>query len=427
MDPVGSRVWSRLRRWRPLVLFAVLVLAGTTVALAATGVFRAGSPVSAAVPATPDARAGVAVAGSVRVLALRFADPGGGPPWGLRIARTTRGLVCVQPGRVEFGQVGALGIDGALDNDGRFHPFSANYLEQFGCGRVDGHGHAFTVATLHGVPASAIEASCTPPSSHRVRPLCPPGALRDISYGMFGPDAVSVTYADPTGRLTTIPTAGPDGAFLVISRSPSVRCTTLRAAVTCADLYDSNGLDAGVIRRVTYRSGHTCILRIPTRNAGPQITCPRIGYVPPPAQHVTSTEVATPITVRNEGLQYFCPATTGGAKPCGATRHPATHRLPFPPEYVLVISFIARVAVHNVDSHYTITIHDPGPRACGGGGRQPGEHRPRPPRRPARHTASLRRARCNGTFHIVVTYNAPGARAIPVGHTTITLARRNHA
>ena len=68
------------------------------------------------------------IASSVRVLPLRVADPDGGPPWGLRVARTSRGLLCVEVGRVVGGRIGVLGRDGAFHDDGAFHPFAENYL-----------------------------------------------------------------------------------------------------------------------------------------------------------------------------------------------------------------------------------------------------------------------------------------------------------
>jgi hypothetical protein len=79
----------RLGRSRPLVvLVACLIAAGS--ALAASGVFQTGSPVEPVSPFVPDAGRGVAIAGSVRLLALRVSDPDGGPPWGLRVLKTTR-------------------------------------------------------------------------------------------------------------------------------------------------------------------------------------------------------------------------------------------------------------------------------------------------------------------------------------------------
>jgi hypothetical protein len=65
---------------------------------------------------------GVVRPGDSRLLPIRVADPQGGPPWGLRLVRTTRGDTCVQLGRVQDGQLGSLGIADAWDNDHRFHP-----------------------------------------------------------------------------------------------------------------------------------------------------------------------------------------------------------------------------------------------------------------------------------------------------------------
>ena len=71
---------------------------------------------------------GIPVAGGSRLLPLRAPDPAGGLPWGMRIIHTTRGLICVQIGRVYHNQLGQLGVDGAFHNDGRFHPLPTDAL-----------------------------------------------------------------------------------------------------------------------------------------------------------------------------------------------------------------------------------------------------------------------------------------------------------
>ncbi|HLM85272.1 MAG TPA: hypothetical protein VK272_03690, partial [Solirubrobacteraceae bacterium] len=124
---------SRAGAWRPQrvnapLIAAIVVLAGGAIAAAATGVLT-GSPVSSpAGPPVPYAAYGVPVAGGSDLLALRVADPEGGLPWGMRIVHTTRGLVCVQVGRVYRGQLGQLGADGVFHDDGRFHPLGSNVL-----------------------------------------------------------------------------------------------------------------------------------------------------------------------------------------------------------------------------------------------------------------------------------------------------------
>ena len=58
---------------------------------------------------------------TARLLPLRVPDPAGGPPWGLRMVTTSRGLACLQLGRVVGDQLGVL-RQGIARNDGRFHP-----------------------------------------------------------------------------------------------------------------------------------------------------------------------------------------------------------------------------------------------------------------------------------------------------------------
>ena len=93
-------------------------------------------------PATPNAGIGVPAPGGSRLLALRTADPQGGPPWGMRLVHTTRGEICVQIGRLADGQLGQLGIDGAFHDDGRFHPLAPDILPK---------------------PATAATSAATPP------------------------------------------------------------------------------------------------------------------------------------------------------------------------------------------------------------------------------------------------------------------------
>jgi hypothetical protein len=231
---------------------------------------------------------------------------------------------------------------------------------------------------------------------------------------MLGPDAVSITYTNASGRLVTARTAGPDGAFLVISSTAHPHCTP------CNANGDTNSLNAGVIRQVHYRSGYVCNLPVLPPQPAEQITCPRIGYVPLTAQPTPTADVATTVTARNEGLQYFCRAKRGDL-PCGSHPAPTPHRVPFPPEYVLAISFTARVAVRDVNSHYTIAVYSPTTRrqGCPSSGAaninldiHPGQR--------IQRTYYIG-GRCTGTYGILVTYQARGARPAKVGTTTVSV------
>src|SRR5262245_55769686 len=124
-----ERVIPRRRRLPLRLSFGipVVLVASTTAALAAAGVIRVGSPVEdpAAGMLKPHVGLGAVAAGSVRVLPVQAPDPDGGPPWGVRLATTTRGLGCLQAARLVDGRIGVLGRDGAFGNDGQFHPIPA--------------------------------------------------------------------------------------------------------------------------------------------------------------------------------------------------------------------------------------------------------------------------------------------------------------
>ncbi len=217
----------RRARWGLAVALTLVVLAGGTISLAATGVILTGSAVPAAAPVGPSE--GVGDPTSSRLLPLRIADPDGGPPWGIRIVETSRGLVCAQVGRVHDGQLGELGSDGAFGDDGLFHPFPAGVVQTFpggstedgteieggtctlapGAARATAWGSA-VAAELWGVDRNAA------PS--RVHTVLPASQARDISYGLLGPDAASVTYREGSAVRSEAVVPGV-GAYLVVQRA----------------------------------------------------------------------------------------------------------------------------------------------------------------------------------------------------------------
>jgi hypothetical protein len=225
----GRSPW-RSRRVHVTAVAAVLLLAGSAIGLAATGLLD-GSPVRPEVAPNPDAGNGVPVAGERDAgLALLAFDPAGGLPWGLRVLHTTRGQVCVQVGRVQGGQLGELGLDSAFGDDGRFHPLSGDVLPPgyggsagqtecaspgqtliFEDAKADRSGVRLLPAEFAKPPRKLPRAGSPPP----VEGLPPAKDLRALAYGLLGPHAVSVTYRTPDGLRTT-PVRAPDGAFLLV-------------------------------------------------------------------------------------------------------------------------------------------------------------------------------------------------------------------
>src|SRR6202043_2299227 len=107
-DPQPRRRSRRVGLALPVTI-GVLALAAASAAAAL--LFSSGETVAPAfvLPATPSAGLGEPVPHSLALLPMRVPDPEGGPPWGMRVIRTTRGLLCLQAGRVVDGQLGALG------------------------------------------------------------------------------------------------------------------------------------------------------------------------------------------------------------------------------------------------------------------------------------------------------------------------------
>jgi hypothetical protein len=383
----------RPRPSRPVAaVLACLVVTGT--ALAATGAFRTGAPVGAEVPAIPTANEGAVLPASITLLSLRVPDPAGGPPWGLRELKTTRGLMCVQVGRIVDGRIGVLGRDGAFGDDDAFHPFSRTFMEGPGCGTEDGGGDAFVNEQLHGVPASALfgvrqhtDGGCYGPG--RNTGACPPGALRDVYFGLLGPDAESVTHVTAAGGTAVTPTAGPDGAYLIVLPHSTTRCPPhARECVGNDTGYTGSPLMNAyeVVRAVSYRGAATCVLPTPAAFAAAETTrearfqavlrtrfpatylklyreghylrgsislltpaeqqafqalrhlyelaqrspsCPAVGYVPAaPALHITPAQVASAVSAHVEAAQHYCePIGGGGAVGCDSRMRPGYRRI----------------------------------------------------------------------------------------------------
>jgi hypothetical protein len=146
------------------------------------------------------------------LLALRAADPDGGAPWGLSLARTPDGLLCAQVGRVSGGVLGQLGVDGAFKDDERFHPLTQQFSEVTVPGTVGDDAECVATketfsGTIDGLDRNAVD-----------NPQGKSGPLtdrREIAFGLLGPHALAVTYEDGTRTVTQYVMRGL-GAFLLV-------------------------------------------------------------------------------------------------------------------------------------------------------------------------------------------------------------------
>jgi hypothetical protein len=274
--PAGRLRLGHIRRRSSLLLAVVAVLGTCAIALAATGVIPTGAPVRQEELTNPNAGIGVSAPGGASGIVATAADPQGGLPWGMRIVHTTRGETCLQIGRVQNGQLGVLGVDGAFANDGRFHPLPASALP-----RDVYHDTVFdqlidsaTIScALNGTAVSGehtdVDRSADPnlDVSHG-----PPEDLRDLLYGLLGPQAVSVSYHFEHASHT-VDAAQTTGAYLIV-HGFSLKEEAGRggeALGTFGDLAPGPPLS-----RITYRiDGREC-------NRGPSLPPGAVSHLPKP-------------------------------------------------------------------------------------------------------------------------------------------------
>jgi hypothetical protein len=332
------RRWSG--RWgrAPLIAIAIGLLA-VGGALAA-GLIPFGAPERSTPEfSNPRADLGALTPGTVRLLPLATADPGGGPPWGLRVLSTTRGVGCIQVGRLLDGKLGVLGQDGAFRNDGRFHVLPVNgRFNRFSCAALDANGRIFNNVTVGDQPASGSwfgRTSCVPAGSTRAEnplrnPVCPAADERNLYYGLLGPYAKSITYSSE-GRSRTIPTVGVEGAYLIVTRAAAHQLLDFPGAGTA----DEVPVD-GPITEIHYTGGATCHLTSRSWIGGASACSPSlsepVGYAPV-GRAPTRAQVTTPLHVRVVRNR----------------RH----------EYEIRVRFISRVALNSYRSEYSLRLHQP--------------------------------------------------------------------
>jgi hypothetical protein len=263
---------------RVALVALVLVLATAAITLAATGVILTGSPVGTVRAPIATAGEGIPVAGGERLLPLRAPDPAGGLPWGMRIIHTTRGLICVQIGRVYDNQLGELGVDGTFHNDGRFHPLPTDALPDDlpnAAGWMA--GNCSSPGEIYAGDSVGLELSAA--TSHSPGGVVP-ADRREISFGLLGVHAVSVTYREGS-QSHTQPVLPGLGAYLIAQRYTSGRPLGSVSETVGRDEpgnYSGPASPNGALTAITYDyAGRSCVDRGDLRYA----SC-GLSEVPPP-------------------------------------------------------------------------------------------------------------------------------------------------
>jgi hypothetical protein len=355
----------KIGRPRHVPLLAALTLAAlllAAAALAATQIIGFGVPVRARrAPGRerPSASTGVGIPvvgakstpAAAQLLAISVPDPAGGLPWGMRIVHTTRGLVCVQIGRLLDGRLGVLGQDGEFNDDGLFHELPVAVLDPDMCFQPTDR----VLLSDAGLPAAgelqSPATSCLPSQVPRTRPSeprhCPAGDERLVAFGMLGPHAVSVSYR-AYGQLPTVDTvatAGSHGAYLIVLRSPPDPSRNVPVLGGTSAPLDSFPIGTGgsstVVTRLVFRfGGHLCQTGLEHQP----------GALPLCTKSIARTDVPVPEI------------------PHGLRTPVALKARRVPGGYDLDVTFTAPAAVENASTAYGVQVATPSDRACGIGG-----------------------------------------------------------
>jgi hypothetical protein len=227
----------------------------------------------------------------------------------MRIVETSRGLVCAQVGRVDNGQLGELGTDGAFNDDGLFHPFPYQVVQSFPGGSTeDGteiEGGTCTLAGISGtVWGSAVAAelwgvdeNAAFAHGHFI-PTSPRG--RDISYGMLGPHAVRVSYREGSSQRSQAVVPGV-GAYLIVQPATAHSDHEGSGEAPGTQTPGEGPGTVGAVSSITYaNNGANCENGYDARNgATVPVThaCPPAGSPAPPLTNPTSSQSSNPIRI----------------------------------------------------------------------------------------------------------------------------------
>jgi|GEM_PF-1499544 len=370
-DGRGWRTRTRTRTGVAVIL-ALLVLGGAAsgALLLATG---QSVPPAFVLPANPETGLGQPLAASVTPLPIRVPDPEGGPPWGMRVLRTTRGLVCLQGGRVVNRELGGLGTGYAFGADGRFHPFlPADAIATDACPAVGSDAHAFlpgppVIVTANALPLVGENVSpedalhCDLPGQSNWGVRCPQAELRQVAMGLLGPGASRIEVRTAEGSFTVRP-YGSDGAYLIVLPAQPHANSSMSSGAGESPFGYVSSAPGGAILSVTYADGSHCQIPI----SSPQEQCrARAGVESgPPASSLTpSAEVHVSYVPRASRPLWPLLAWARGGTP-GTQKAFQPSNGEGQPGPALAVSFRAPVAVPNASTAYVVELRPQEVASC---------------------------------------------------------------
>jgi hypothetical protein len=394
-----------------LALAGALLVAGG--ALAATGTIRIGPVHDDHDPRSrPNPHHGAGVrAGAAKTIALRVSDPAGGPPWTLRVFRSSRGASCVQVGQVVRGHFGVFVAPGTLEPL-RAWPGGSSSL-------CSGQARAgFPV--VRGLQRIRVVGGAEDPTRCPGRPHadCPITSVTLLRYGLLGPGARRVRLAGAAGSHTLRTSAGIGGAYLFAVALPVAPYVAANAALRGSFDEYRRASKAATARGLSAREATREAMRVAGRDST---------YVRPPKVSVLATFGGGGRTLRVAGAGRTHAALPGLGTRAATRQQPLPRSVPVrvnvrkPGRFATVqLSFRAPRAITRFDVHYSSTLSGPAGRTCepesGGSNATTGDiaagQAVRIVMRRRGVRSNGRRGWCPGRFTGTVRYSTPGANIV---------------
>lgn len=361
--PRKRRSWRRRGVGLPIAVGTVVLAAASA---GGALLLAPGKPVAPelVLPATPETGLGEPVGASLELLPMRVGDPEGGAPWGMRVIRTTRGLLCLQAGRVVDGALGGLGIGYAFGGDGRFHPFlPADAIATDSCPAVGANGAPFLPGPPVIVPANALPLAgenvsqadqnhCDLPGQQNWGVRCPQAELRQVAMGLLGREAKSIRVTTPDSSFTVSP-YGPDGAYLIVLPAQPNANASMSSGAYEGPFGNVSHAAGGAVLTVTYSDGSHC--QIPATGPSRQCHAHEQGstgaQLPSSAQLSSAVHVSYLPRVEHPVAPLLMDDAAGGT--FAGRGEQSGEAAPGP---ALTVSFKAPVRVENASSAYVVEL-----------------------------------------------------------------------
>lgn len=210
-----ARAPRRSRRRRPTaaLVLALIALAATAAVTGAVGLIHFGAPHEPPPPGDVPA-AQTPVPGTATVESVTSPDPDGGPPWGIRVSRNSRGEPCFAINRVLDGKLGTVSgtefHELPLTGPGSCGPEPApvRYEVMQGFGQGTGGGRTL----IGGLVSSDVDAvTVNGPDSPRKLEVSKHGAFVTAYEGVLQPRDIPLTVTLKDGTVLTYKAPGVPG------------------------------------------------------------------------------------------------------------------------------------------------------------------------------------------------------------------------